>query len=576
MVSLERVRDELRSMFWLVPAACVAVAIGAAVGLVALDQVLRPVSTGVLFPGPPEGARSFLSSITQAMIAFTGLVFSITIVVLQLTSGQFSPRVLRAFLRDRAIQFALGVFVSTFVYAMVVQRAVTGSAGHDPFVPRIAVTGAFVLVLASVGLFIFYIHHVANMIRVATIVTTLGAESRELLERRYPAGQPAAGPAPGLGPAGRTVAAARAGVLVSVNEAALVRLASQAGCVVELAARVGDFLPQGAPLARIHPDGDQTGPGIDEARLLGEVAQDTERTMEQDLAFGFRQLVNIAERALSPATNDPTTACQALDMLHDLLRRLSVRYLPTGQAHRPGRLAAPDRAPVQLRRARGPGHRRDLALRRGRRPGARPHHGHARRSVRGGPARSPARNPAMGRQNRRRSGPPATLTHTRRRQGKRRSKYIVQRLKGPGWVADGGERRIGGRRDVGHLRLHHRGHELPLDVHHRGTAGHRLGVHLPGPGRSLRRAFCSAARAGRVLAAARPARAFLAAALSSVEKDTRPAEKAPRATRHDLYTLVPALTAVVLGSIGMVNMALALGDRWGISQIVIGTVVLTS
>jgi uncharacterized membrane protein len=335
VVSFERVRDELRSMFWLVPAACVVVAIGAAVGLVVLDQALGPVSTGVLFPGPPAGARSFLSSITQAMIAFTGLVFSITIVVLQLTSGQFSPRVLRAFLRDRGIQFALGVFISTFVYAMVVQRAVTGSVGHHAFVPRIAVTGAFILVLASVGLFIFYIHHVANMIRVATIVTNLGIESRELLERRYPAAQPPAGSAPHLGPAARTVAAPGAGVLVSVNEGALVRLACQAGCVVVLAARVGDFLPEGAPLAFLHPGGG-TGPGIDEARLLAEVAQDTERTMEQDLAFGFRQLVDIAERALSPSTNDPTTACQALDMLHDLLRRLSARHLPSG------RLSGPD------------------------------------------------------------------------------------------------------------------------------------------------------------------------------------------------------------------------------------------
>ena len=158
MVSLERVRDELRSMFWLVPAACVAAAIGTAVGLIMLDQAVGQMSTGVLFPGPPPGARSFLSSITQAMIAFTGLVFSITIVVLQLTSGQFSPRVLRAFLRDRGIQFALGIFISTFVYAMVVQRAVTGSAGHHPFVPRIAVTGALILLLASVGLFILWYH----------------------------------------------------------------------------------------------------------------------------------------------------------------------------------------------------------------------------------------------------------------------------------------------------------------------------------------------------------------------------------------------------------------------------------
>jgi uncharacterized membrane protein len=82
MVSLERVRDELRSMFWLVPAACVVTAIGVAVGLIALDQALGAVSPGVLFPGPPSGARSFLSSITQVMIAFTGLVFSITIVIL--------------------------------------------------------------------------------------------------------------------------------------------------------------------------------------------------------------------------------------------------------------------------------------------------------------------------------------------------------------------------------------------------------------------------------------------------------------------------------------------------------------
>jgi uncharacterized membrane protein len=331
MVSFERLRDELRSTFWVVPAACVVVAVGAAIGLIALDRALGSVSPGVLFPGPPSGARSFLSSITQAMIAFTGLVFSITIVVLQLTSGQFSPRVLRAFLRDRTIQFALGVFVSTFVYAMVVQRDVSGSVGHQPFVPRIAVTGAFALVLASVGLFIFYIHYIANMIRVATIITNLGIESRELLERRYPTDYPSAVMESDLGPTARTVGAPRLGVLVAINEAALIGLAAQADCVMVLAVRVGDFLPEGAPLVWIHSKRDGSVTDIDENRLLSAVAQDTERTMEQDLAFGFRQLVDIAERALSPSTNDPTTACQAIDALHDLLRRLCTRPLPSGQ-----------------------------------------------------------------------------------------------------------------------------------------------------------------------------------------------------------------------------------------------------
>lgn len=149
VVSVERVRNVARATFWLVPAVCVVVSIGLAIGLVALDEALPATHALFVFPGPPSGARSFLSSIIQAMISFTGLVLSITIVVLQLSSGQFSPRVLRMFLGDRTIQVALGIFVATFVYAMVVYRAIRGTTGHDAFVPRIAVTVAFGFVLAS-------------------------------------------------------------------------------------------------------------------------------------------------------------------------------------------------------------------------------------------------------------------------------------------------------------------------------------------------------------------------------------------------------------------------------------------
>ncbi|MGH3238726.1 MAG: DUF2254 family protein [Streptosporangiaceae bacterium] len=195
VASTARLRNVLQSAFWLLPALCVTASIGLAIGLITLDSYLPAAHGVLLYPGPPSGARSFLSSIVQAMISFTALVFSITIVVLQLTSGQFSPRVLRMFLRDRTSQLALGLFIATFVYAMVVQRAVRGSTGHDAVVPRIAVTVAFVFVLASVGLFIRYIGYVANMIRVATIIDAIAAESRALLEHRYPADLPEPGPA---------------------------------------------------------------------------------------------------------------------------------------------------------------------------------------------------------------------------------------------------------------------------------------------------------------------------------------------------------------------------------------------
>lgn len=325
-VSFERLRDIARSTFWLVPALCVLAAIGLAIGLVFADQQLGQTRAVFLFPGPPDGARSLLSSVIQAMITFTGLVFSITIVVLQLTSGQFSPRVMRSFLRDRTIQFALGTFVATFVHAMVVLRAVRGTGASDAFVPRLAVTVTFLLVLASVGVFIRYISHIANMIRLASIVDSIGKEVRALIECRYPFGAPDPPDAPPLPPPRRIVPSPQPGVLVSVNESALVDRAAGAGVLVSLVPRVGDYVPAGAPLLRVHGDAE-----IPDEQLTGHLGFDIERTLEQDVAFAFRQLVDIAQKALSPGVNDPTTATQAIDIIHDLLRRLAPRGLGTGR-----------------------------------------------------------------------------------------------------------------------------------------------------------------------------------------------------------------------------------------------------
>jgi uncharacterized membrane protein len=334
LVSWSRVADVLRSAVWLVPALCVAGAIALAVVLIVVDADLHPSGGVLLFPGPPAGARSFLSAIVQAMISFTAVVFSITVVVLQLSSGQCSPRVLRRFLRDRLIQASLGVFVATFAYAMVVLRAVKGSPGGTGFVPRLAVTGAFALVLASVALFVAYIGHVVNMIRVATVIASIGADTRATLSAR-PAGEPA-GSAHAAMPRRGTVPAPRPGVLVSVSARRLVSIAAERDCVLRLAVRIGDHLSEGAALFEVHDALGRTAQ--DEPRepppwyadLFRHVAFDTERTMEQDAAFGFRQLADIALQALSPAVNAPTTAAQVLDELHDLLRRLVTGPPPGG------------------------------------------------------------------------------------------------------------------------------------------------------------------------------------------------------------------------------------------------------
>ncbi|GAB3019337.1 hypothetical protein GCM10011376_29590 [Nocardioides flavus (ex Wang et al. 2016)] len=333
---LSRPWRRLRDKFWALPLLFAAAAVLLGLGLTALDDWLdTSLSIPFLFAGGPEGARAVLSAIITSMISFTGLVFSITVVVLQLTSSQFSPRVLRTFLRDWVNQLALGVFVATFVYALVVLRSVRGTAQTDTFVPQVAVTVAFGFVLASVVVFLVYIDHIAQSIRAASIVTRIADETREVLESRHPADAERHAPLRPPGTRGRRLAADGPGVVQQVDDTALLRLAEEHDVTICLLRAVGEFVPAGAPLLEVHGEGVPA-----DSELLSAVHLGKERSLDEDVGFGLRQLVDIAERALSPGINDPTTAVQVVDQLHDLLRRLVTRpLLPRQRLGETGRLA---------------------------------------------------------------------------------------------------------------------------------------------------------------------------------------------------------------------------------------------
>ena len=322
---LTHLREQLRLSLWFVPTLCVFGALGLALLSAELDESWNAPDFLTL-DIDVDSARSFLSALSSSMITLTALVFSITIVVLQLASNQFSPRVLRTFLRDRNSQFSLGIFVATFTYSMLILREVRGPGGDAPgYVPSVSITIAFALVFLSLAAFVAYIHHVATSIRVSSIVDAIGDETRSLLERIYehdftqdvlplPEGEP-----------DRTIAAPKEGIVTVVDRDGLVDQAVASDCVFKVRAHVGDFVPYGAPLV------DVWGSGADERAVLDRIGLHGDRTMQQDPAFGFRQLVDIAERSLSPAVNDPTTAVEVLNQLHDLLRRLAARPFPVGQ-----------------------------------------------------------------------------------------------------------------------------------------------------------------------------------------------------------------------------------------------------
>jgi uncharacterized membrane protein len=333
MVWLEALKERLRLSLWFVPAV---LAMGAAIlafVLIGVDQRLSGDAGRLVFAfgGTAEGARAVLSVIATSMLTFTGLVFSITMLVLQLASSQLSPRVMRTFLRDRGNQGVLGLFVATFVYTLVVLHEVRApTQAGDGFVPSLSIWVAFALLFGSVGAFIWYIDHMAHAIRASTVIEGIWRETARAIERLFPerigsdAGEDPRGAPEALAP-DVVLGSPGTGYLVHIDEEALEGATSHADRRLELLPAVGDFVPEGSPLARLWGGWDEAA--MDDIR--GAVGLGVERTLEQDAAFGFRQLVDIALRALSPGINDPSTAVQALDRIHDLLRRLALRRFPS-------------------------------------------------------------------------------------------------------------------------------------------------------------------------------------------------------------------------------------------------------
>ena len=325
-----RVRRRLRLVFepfWVVPATWSVLSVVLGLAVPQLDDATRR-HLPLLFDGGVESARSVLSTIAGAMISVTGLVFSITIVVLQLASSQFSPRVLATFLQDRLTQHTLGVFAASFLFALTVLRSIDDNGSSEVAVPQLAVTLSFVFVLGAVAMFLAFIHHITQSISVATVIKRVGDETRQLLK----SSETRRGRLPDTTPdlpqlEGQTVLTApRSGYLDRLDPDLLCRTAGQHGVRLEVLHPLGTFVAEGAPVVLVH--GASAAPWV-EGVWSGLTIQ-RERTMEQDVTFGIRRLVDIAERALSPGVNDPTTAVQAVDELHDLLRRIVAQTTVVG------------------------------------------------------------------------------------------------------------------------------------------------------------------------------------------------------------------------------------------------------
>ena len=325
---------DIEQSLWFLPAVLTAAAVVLAFLTVQLDQTLlldRQAEVRWLFGGGAEGARGVLQAIAGTMITVTALVFSITVVSLQLASSQLSPRVLRTFMGDRGNQTVLGFFIGTFTYALLVLRVVRSPLEDSGgFVPSLSVTVAILLALLSVALLIFFVHHATNAMRASVVIDRAAGTTNDLITHLYPedvgeAVQPDPPAWLDSVPATR-VCAEESGYLQSINADALFALADHNALTIRPEPLVGDFILPGEPLASVWPKDavdDEVAEAVREAMVMG-----LERTLHADVAFGIQQLSNIAIKALSPGINDPTTAMICIDRLSEVMVMLATRGKP--------------------------------------------------------------------------------------------------------------------------------------------------------------------------------------------------------------------------------------------------------
>lgn len=328
-MSLYKLYTNIRSSLWLIPVLCVVVGAAISFSTLAIDQAYDYQLISPSLVGGPDAALQILSTVATSMMSLTALVLTIVLVAVQLAMGQFSPRIVQRLLRDRPSQLAIGLFVATFVHALLTIRDVKTGSGSDPGqVPGVAVLTTFVLSLACIAVLVMYVHHVGQALRISALVELAGDQTRLLVDRIYPQGPGSTGPVDPL-----VLPARASGVLTYVAHEKLVETARVNGVTLELVPALGDYVPAGAPLFRIdEPTGG--GGAVQRDKIYNGVILGMERTLDQDVAYGLRLLVDMIERSLSDSRwQDPTTAVQAIDRLHDCMRQLATRPIPDGLYH---------------------------------------------------------------------------------------------------------------------------------------------------------------------------------------------------------------------------------------------------
>jgi len=278
------------------------------------------------------GVRQVLAVTTGAMMTITGVVFSISVVTLTLAANQFGAKILRNYLSDWHNKIVLGLFVGSFLYGLVVLASINSDS--DVQLPALAFLISLVLTVLAIAGLIFFIHNISTSIQADRVIAVIGKSLINSITNALSSSSEQADSAllregwaiAVHGTSSTSVCADASGYVEYIDYDALVKIARRCQCAIELKVRPGAFVIEGGALATLHASGTVSPPSaIDVNRSISLGLQ---RTDVQDLEYAMMQLLQIAQRALSPGINDSLTAIACIDWLSAALARM-VELVPS-------------------------------------------------------------------------------------------------------------------------------------------------------------------------------------------------------------------------------------------------------
>jgi uncharacterized membrane protein len=329
---LVRLDEWQRERFWAIPLVLIVAGIVTGVVVSRPETVWLPTDWKFGPDVRPEPAETIMQVMATSMLTFVGVVFAITLVGLQLASSQLSPRVIRTFVRSAVTKVAFGIFLATFAFS------ITGLAFDnldDPYAAARTTLLVVAMLGVAVAVFVVYVTATMRLLEVGWVITRVANEARRAIRHGYPEATMYVDARPPMLEESPYRVRLRSrdtlgyrrqfGIVTGIDRPRLVDVAAKYDCVIELLPRIGEYVTTGGPVFAVHG---ATRPA--DKDLIACVDLGRSRTIYQDPAFGIRQLVDVAVQSLSAALNQPTTAVQVIDRLHDLLLRISRRPASTG------------------------------------------------------------------------------------------------------------------------------------------------------------------------------------------------------------------------------------------------------